>query len=139
MNATLVDTSVWSMALRRDQRKLNPRENRSVSFLRFLVEEDLSRVIGPIRQEILSGVREIAQFEKLREQMRGFEDEPLLTADFELAAELSLRGRRAGIVASSVDILICAVAQTRNWSILSLDYDFERLANLFALEVHLLE
>lgn len=139
MIATLVDTSVWSMALRRDQAKLNTRENRSVRYLQLLVQEDLSRLIDPIRQELLSGVREIAQFERLREQMRGFEDEPLVTADFELAAELNLRGRRAGVTASSVDMLICAVCQTRDWSILSLDNDFQRLAKLFSLEVHLVE
>ena len=136
MTATLVDTSVWSMALRRDQAKLNAKELQGVKQLQGLVQEHRSRVIGPIRQELLSGMRETAQFERLREKMRAFEDEPLLTSDFDYGAELNIRGLRAGITASSVDMLICAVAQIRSWSILSLDNDFQRLAKLFNLELH---
>src|ERR1700677_899568 len=45
--------------------------------LHELIENGLARLIGPIRQELLSGIREPAQFERLRDQLRAFPDEAL--------------------------------------------------------------
>jgi predicted nucleic acid-binding protein len=58
----LVDTSVWSEALRR-RRKV---ESDVVREFRSLILEHRTDIIGPIRQEILSGLRDDAQFEKWR-------------------------------------------------------------------------
>ena len=51
-------------------------------------------MIGPIRQELLSGVRTGAEHTRPRSQLRAFAEEPLVTADFEAAAEAA-RGRGA--------------------------------------------
>ena len=80
-----------------------------------------SAIIGPIRQEILSGIKEPAQFEKLRGTLQSFPDEPLASADYEEAARLFNVCRSKGIQCGPVDILLCAVARQRQWAILSFD------------------
>ena len=62
----LVDTSVWSLALRRKADLENP----YVLELEELVKEFKVRMIGPIRQEILLGVRSKEQFRKLQQHLR---------------------------------------------------------------------
>ena len=86
----LVDTSVWSLALRRKSAPHDP----SVIELRGLIEELRVQMIGPVRQEILSGIRSKSQFLKLRETLRAFPDLVLSSQDYELAAEFFNVGRR---------------------------------------------
>ncbi len=50
----LVDTSVWSLALRRKPEHLSPREQLLVAEWSELVREGRVQMIGPIRQELLS-------------------------------------------------------------------------------------
>lgn len=132
----LVDTSVWSVALRRPLRRLSPAQVRVREELAWLVAEDLVALIGPIRQELLSGVKDSVAFEKLREHLRPFPDEPLATEDYEAAARLSNQCRAAGIAGSMVDFLICAVVHTRSWSIFTTDRDFGRYAQVVLLRLH---
>jgi hypothetical protein len=132
----LIDTSVWSIALRRPTRRLDATQTRCREEVARLITDDLVALIGPIRQEILSGVREAAAFERLRTHLRPFPDEPLLTADFEAAARLSNQCRAAGVAGSLVDLLICAVARARDWSIYTTDRDFERYARVVPLRLH---
>ena len=65
----LVDTSVWSLALRRHRHSENVRYT---SELAQLAADGLLAIIGPVRQEVLSGIRERAQFERLRDRLRAF-------------------------------------------------------------------
>ena len=60
----IVDTSVWSLALRRD--KQNVPASLEVQELQLLILDRRVQMIGPIRQELLSGIRSEAQFKKLR-------------------------------------------------------------------------
>jgi hypothetical protein len=53
-----VDTPVWSLALRRKPKDLHPDERRRVDALTDLVRDGRAVLIGPIRQEVLSGIRE---------------------------------------------------------------------------------
>ena len=62
----LVDTAVWSLAFRR-QGKSDPQV---VAELASLIEDGRVAIVGPIRQELLSGIREEAQFSKLRKVLR---------------------------------------------------------------------
>jgi len=50
----LVDTCIWSLALRR-----NKQQDFNIEVIEFkeLIEEVRVQIIGPIRQEILSGVK----------------------------------------------------------------------------------
>ena len=132
----MVDTSVWSFVLRRRTEALSPREKRIADELANLIDEGRARLIGPIRQEILSGIREPSQYSRLREDLAAFEDEPVPSADFEFAAELSNQCRAAGIAGSTVDFLICGAAVRRNWSIFTADRDFQAYAKLLRLKLH---
>jgi predicted nucleic acid-binding protein len=90
----LVDTSVWSLALRRKQENAL---NKKVLQLKELIEESRVKIVGPIRQEILSGVSNPKQFQILREKLRAFDDVNLANHDYETAAEMfntSVRQRK---------------------------------------------
>ena len=67
-------------------------------------------IIGPIRQEILSGIKDEAQFEKLKNSLQPFDDNPISPMEYELAARLNNQCRSKGIQGSHIDFLICAVA-----------------------------
>jgi predicted nucleic acid-binding protein len=65
-------------------------------------------MIGSIRQEILSGIKEEAQFRKLRAALSAYRDEAIGTRDFEEAARLYNLCRSRGMESGTFDILICA-------------------------------
>jgi predicted nucleic acid-binding protein len=114
----LVDTCVWSSVLRRR----SPDQELSAK-LKDLIESDRAIMIGPIRQELLSGISDPARFGKLRQALSAFEDLPLRTEHFEKAAEFSNTCRKAGIQGSSIDFLLCAVAAEEAWPIFTTDRD----------------
>jgi len=78
-------------------------------------------MIGPIRQELLTGIKEKARFEKIRAAVEPFPDEPLNAVDYEEAARLSNVCLSRGIGFGTVDILICAVAALRGWQVFTAD------------------
>ncbi len=135
MNA-LVDTSVWSLALRRKGQDLSPAEKSTVAELSELVKEGRARIIGIVRQELLSGIRTAAQYEKLRAALRAFPDEAVETSDYEAAAKASNDCRSAGVVVSIVDVLICAVALARDWSVHTTDPDFKNYGRILPIRLH---
>jgi len=133
---TLVDTSVWSLALRRRPRDLTAAEQSVVRELADLTREGRARIIGLIRQELLAGIRTPAQHEKLRVALRAFPDEPIDASDYEGAAGASNACRARGIAASLVDVLICQIAISREWSIFTTDPDFKNYAKALPLMLH---
>ena len=78
-------------------------------------------MIGPIRQELLSGINEQSRFEKLRTALEAFRDETIDTLDYEAAARCYNLCRSRGAECGPVDILICAVAVQRKCSVLAND------------------
>jgi len=128
----LVDTSIWSLALRRAR----PGPAPTVEELAELVREGRTVIIGPIRQELLSGLTGNPQFQSLRDHLRAFPDLRLETADFEEAAHLSNRCRVKGIQGSNTDFLMCAVASRRDLSIFTTDSDFRAFRQVVALTLH---
>ncbi len=127
----LVDTSVWSEALRR--RKVDSDVARE---LRSLILEHRVDIIGPIRQEILSGLREDAQFDKLEKHIAAFPDIPLETADHIMAAQFFNTCRAKGVQGSNTDFLICAVAVRRQLAIFTTDRDFRLFAKHLPILLH---
>ena len=105
----LVDTCVWSLALRRPQGASEP----AAVELGELIGEGRALILGLIRQELLSGVRTQPQFDSLRRHLRAFPDLRIETADHEDAARLFNQCRAKGLQGSSIDFLICAVAARR--------------------------
>jgi hypothetical protein len=122
----LVDTSVWSLAFRRQQESLNREQLRFRHALEELVQEGRAQLMGIVRQELLSGIRHPQQFEKLRQALRAFHDVHTEMEDYELAANVANRCRAAGVAGNPVDFLIAAVAIRRKWEVLTLDEDFQR-------------
>jgi predicted nucleic acid-binding protein len=120
--SVIVDTSVWSLALRR---KTLPNFSPAVTLLQDLITDDQVALLGAIRQEILSGVRSLEQFTRLRDYLRALPDIELIAQDYELAAEFFNICRSHGIQGSNTDFLICAVAHRRSYSILTTDQDFQ--------------
>jgi predicted nucleic acid-binding protein len=132
----LVDTPIWSLALRRRDADLNPRAQRLTTTLRELIQDGRAQLVGPVRQELLSGIREEASFKKLRNQLRAFEQVPFDVADYEEAARLNNQCRTRGIAGSAIDFLICAAALRRNWQIFTTDRDFSRYATVLPLTLY---
>jgi predicted nucleic acid-binding protein len=132
----LVDTSVWSLAFRRNSESLSTRERFLVTELSEVIREGRARVIGLVRQELLSGIKTLEQYEKLKLYLRSFPDEALDTSDYEEAAKAGNRCRTKGVVVSIVDILLCAVAIKRRWSIFTTDPDFFNYAKALPLRLH---
>ena len=135
MNA-LVDTSIWSLALRRKAQDLSASERSTVGELAGLVNEGRARIIGIVRQELLSGVKSSAQYEKLRVTLRSFLDEPVNTTDYESAAKAGNECRSKGVAVSAIDMLLCAVALRRGWSIFTTDPDFKNYAKVLPIQLH---
>jgi len=112
---------------------LDAAERQTVDLLRELVADSRAVLIGPIRQEILSGVREQKTFDRLRVQLRAFEEQPIGVEEYEEAARCANRCRAAGIAGSGVDFLICAVAAHRKLAILATDGDFDHFATVLPI------
>jgi hypothetical protein len=132
----LVDTSVWSLAFRRKLVDLNSAEQSLVHELRDLIQQGRAQLLGPVRQEVLSGIKNSDQFEKLRSVLRPFRDEPLELEDYEMAAIVTNRCRSKGIAMSAVDALLCAVALRKNLVIFTTDSDFKNYSRILALKLH---
>ena len=131
----LVDTSALSLAFRRKRHQLNPYELLVCRLLESAIAESQVELLGMVRAEALMGIREKAQYERVRRALRGFDDVALTIADYEGAAEMSNRCRAAGITGGPVDFLICAVAVRRRWQILATDRDFYRYKRHLPLEL----
>jgi predicted nucleic acid-binding protein len=130
----LVDTSAWSLALRR-RAPAHP----AVDELRLLVAHGRAAIIGPVRQELLSGVRDRATFERLRDHLRAFPDEPITSADYERAADCFNLCRAKGIQGTNTDFLLCAVAERHRFPILTTDDDFVTFGRALPLRLHVLQ
>ena len=128
----LVDTCIWSLALRRS----SPQDSPQIQELKELINEQRVVMLGPIRQEILSGIREQSQFNLLRDKMRAFPDFPLLQEDYETAAAFFNDCRRTGIQGSTTDFLICAVSARHALPIFTVDNDFSSYQQHLAISLY---
>lgn len=119
----LVDTSIWSLSLRKSNK--SKEQNKIINEFKELIKELRVKIIGPIRQEILSGIKDINKFEELKEKLKYFSDDEILTEDYESAAELFNICRNKGIQGSHIDFILCAIAKREKYTIFTLDRDFE--------------
>lgn len=129
----LVDTSVWSLALRRRPSRLGRTEQRIVAKLRDLIEQDEAVLVGPVRQELLSGLRDESEFRRLAEVLHHFPYIPVLDGDYDAAASCFNTCRRAGVSAGAIDMLLCAVALRAEATLMTCDADFVRYAAVLGL------
>ena len=93
-------------------------------------------IAGPIRQELLSGIKNQQQCKVLRERLEAFPDLPIETADYERAAMCFNQCRSRGVQGSNTDYLVCALALRLNIPVFSTDKDFARYARVLGVRLH---
>ncbi len=128
----LVDTPIWSYALR----TRNTQYQYEIDQLTSLIRDQRALIIGPIRQEILSGYSDLRKFRKLKEKLSYFENTPIQDIDYEFAAELCNQCRKKGIQGSHIDFLICAVAKRIDVPIFTTDMDFPRYQKIISIKLY---
>jgi predicted nucleic acid-binding protein len=120
-----VDTSVWSLAFRRDK----PADSPQVRALRHALEGDDAIVTtGLILQELLQG---FAGPRARKDIIDRFAALPLLAPDRQDhidAAELRNRCRRAGVQVGTIDALLAQLCIRHKLTLLTTDNDFVRAA-----------
>lgn len=116
----LVDTDVWSEALRKKKGK----KSAYVGELVDLIQEGRLEIIGPIRMEILSGIKDQEVFDAFAETLSAFTDRSVISEIYVLAAKFFNLCRSQGIQGSNTDFLICACSVYWNLPILSKDKDY---------------
>lgn len=127
----IVDTVVWLLALRLSKPNQEVREQ-----LTSLIEDQRVVLLGPIRQEVLSGYSRKNQFERLRDKLDYFENEPIVVEDYVRAAEFHNLCRKQGIHGVHTDFLICSCADRPEASIYTKDDDFERFRKILPISLY---
>jgi predicted nucleic acid-binding protein len=127
----LVDTPIWSYALRTRQTEYSY----EIDQLESLIRDQRALIIGPIRQEILSGYSDFKKFEELKEKLSYFENSLIQDSDYESAAEMCNQCRIKGIQGSHIDFLICAVANRLDVPIFTTDKDFPLYRKVLSIKL----
>lgn len=130
----LVDTSVWSLALQKNNK--NNEQNNIIDKFKELIKDLKVKIIGPIRQEILSGIKDNDKYEELKEKLSYFPDESLLTEDYEEAAKYFNKCRSNGIQGSHIDYLICSLSVRKKYQIFTLDNDFINISRIINVKLY---
>jgi hypothetical protein len=128
----LVDTSVWSLALRRDGATSCPEVEALSACLRG---QGSVITTGLILQELLQGFHGPTH---RREILSRFAMLPLLSPGRDTHVEAaSLRNscRRRGVQVGTIDVLIAQLCIQHDCSLLTTDRDFQAIARLSALQV----
>jgi predicted nucleic acid-binding protein len=127
-----VDTSVWSLAFRRDQPSAAP----EVYALRHALEGGETIVsTGLILQELLQG---FARPRARRDIIERFTALPFLSPDRQdhiAAAELRNVCRRAGVQIGTIEALLAQLCIRHRLTMLTADRDFGRVASNSSLRV----
>ncbi len=127
----LIDTPIWSYALRSRKEEYQ----NLIEQLESLIIDQRALIIGPIRQEILSGYSDLRKFKILKEKLSYFENTPIQDSDYETAAELYHQCRRKGIQGSHIDFLICAIALRLDVPIFTTDNDFLQYKRVISIKL----
>ena len=132
--AVLVDTTIWSLALRR----LNPKPHESVMIneLSELVQELRAVLIGPVRQEVLSGIPDATDYNIVRQHLEAFDDLAIVSDDYVEAARMFSVCRKKGVQGSHIDFLICAVSKRHSIAVFTTDKDFTNCGCLVTFSQH---
>lgn len=128
----MVDTSVWSLAMRRDA----PLESPEVKVLTEAL--DSGRGVystGIILQELLQGFSKPKAHGLIIERFKSI---PMLvpdTSDYIDAAELRNRCRRKGVQVGTIDALIAQLSLKYNLSLVTTDKDFKHMSEVVKLKL----
>jgi predicted nucleic acid-binding protein len=126
------DTPIWSLVLRRER----PDQKLQALFTQ-MIEDGQVVLPGIIKQEVLSGIRELRHFDQLQGQLQYFPELLATSADHTLAAEYFNKCQKAGVQGSHIDFLIVALAVSNSANILTTDKDFSRYRKIVPFELQL--
>lgn len=127
--SVLVDTSVWSLALRRD----TPERTREVEVLASALESGEVVLIGCVLQELLQGFPARERTQRLVDYLAPFPLLSLHRGDYIFAAEIRNKCRTKGIAVTTIDAQIAAVSINHRCRLLTADQDFARISKLFPI------
>ena len=127
---SLIDTSAWIEYLRQTGSRTNFE-------VRRMLNND-AQICDVIRMEILAGARDqqhVAQLEKLLARATTIKTEPV---DYDNAAAIYRACRKLGVtIRAQIDCLIAAIAIRTNTKIIHHDSDFDSIAQVTKLKIHL--
>jgi len=129
--SVFVDTSVWSLALRRD----NPPSLPEIEELRRALNSGSAISTGLVLQELLQGFSRPKAHQKIIEY---FTSIPLLIpdrSDHVAAAELRNACRKKGLQIGTIDALLAQLCIRHELAILTTDKDFEYVSGITTLSI----
>lgn len=127
-----VDTSVWSLLLRRDQPADVPEVR---GLVRALEAGERVVTTGFVLQELLQGFTGAKARKQIVERFAAF---PLLVADRQdhiTAAELRALCRQRGVQVGTIDALLAQLCVRHELTLLTMDGDFGLMANHCPLHI----
>src|SRR5262249_15231829 len=127
----LVDTSVWSLALRRDR----VAATREVEALSVALERGDACLTGAILQEGLQGFADASRTRRLVGYLAPLPLLALHRGDYVYAAEIRNKCRVKGVTVSTIGAQIAAAAIDHKCALLTVDKDFEAVARHFPLRL----
>jgi len=130
--SVLVDTSTWSLALRRDGQAANPQV---AALTQFLQSGESILTTGIVLQELLQG---FGGPEARKEILERFSALPLLVPDRQdhvAAAALRNTCRRKGVQVGTIDALLAQLCLHHDLLLLTNDNDFQHVAKHCALRL----
>jgi predicted nucleic acid-binding protein len=131
----LVDTTVWSLALRRRRKVLDPAERADLLRLGDLIDLNQAFLTDIVCYELLCGITSASLFQQTKEYL---EELPRLSTGFDemqLAAQCFTTCAQAGIATATADLLICAVAIANMLPVYTADRDFARYAKVLPVRL----
>ena len=127
-----VDTSVWSLALRRD----HPQDGKEVKLLHRALSEGITVfTTGLVLQELLQGFLGAKASSQIIERFSAL---PFIIpdrVDYIQAAEIRNRCRRKGIQAGTIDALLAQLCLRHELELLTTDHDFKYISKIYPLRL----
>jgi predicted nucleic acid-binding protein len=126
-----VDTSVWSLALRRD----TPPDIAELKELRRALVAGSVISTGLVLQELLQGFSKPKAHQQIIERFRPI---PLIVPnrdDHIDAADLRIRCRRRGVQAGTIDALLAQLCIRHELTMLTTDRDFQYIGRIVPLTI----
>lgn len=116
----IVDTPIWLYALRSEREGYDLQ----VQVFEALILDQRVVMLGPVKQEVLSGYSDKSRFDKLNTKLRYFGNTQVIDDDYVQAAKFSNTCRSKDVQGSHIDFLICAVAFRLKLEIFTTDNNF---------------
>jgi predicted nucleic acid-binding protein len=130
----VVDTTIWSKAYRR--KRIADEDHVIIKELYDILDMEEEVLIGPVRQELLSGISDKNVLNDLVKKLSGFNNYEAQSDDHNLAADFFNVCLINGIQGSQTDYLICAIAHRYDLEIFTEDKDFNNYKKYLPIKLY---